>query len=534
MGLDVKGAGGVIIVEPTVHPDGGEYRWITTGEIPVLGLPLAEMLRDVGDSDTSAATDAESEAFMAAHMLELYPWLHYSYRKMWEARPPTNKGSAHDAIRDIAACAAEESRAGYVCATTVYDATRSWFIEAVTADRGEGQRKLTEVKARAEFYDIWAWAIGKAIAKTDEQMTEMIHKRVAAKAAKRKEQQQKQDSTTSTTINDSKTGRKISLVPATKIISDKPVWAWEYDGGGRIQLGSFAALAGRPSVGKSTVARWIAAGYSNGMMGGCWYGQPQNVAYLAPYEESLKYTVKPGLAAVGADMDRISFPEVIADEDKVVQLRSLLDEKALTEELLAAGVSVVIVDPVMSTIGAKVDIYRNNETREFIEVWPRIATALDGIVVGVVHFTKGAGADILAAINGSSAFGEVARAVFGLAKDPTSEEDHRIISQANNSTGREDFSLVYHIAPTKTTTDTGETAEVGRFEILGRSERTVSDVLSEGMQKGDGLGKEAADWLEDYLEQQGNSSFAVTRRLPRRPVRSRGICGDWAELRQRP
>ena len=29
-------------------------------------------------------------------------------------------------------------------------------------------------------------------------------------------------------------------------------------------------------------------------------------------------------------------------------------------------------------------------------------------------------------------------------------------------------------------------------------------------------------------------TFAVTRRLPRRPVRSRGIYGDRAELRQRP
>ncbi|PND54349.1 hypothetical protein CRM90_28465 [Mycobacterium sp. ENV421] len=30
MGLDVKGDGGVIIVEPTVHPEGGEYRWTRT------------------------------------------------------------------------------------------------------------------------------------------------------------------------------------------------------------------------------------------------------------------------------------------------------------------------------------------------------------------------------------------------------------------------------------------------------------------------------------------------------------------------
>jgi acyl-CoA synthetase (AMP-forming)/AMP-acid ligase II len=42
------------------------------------------------------------------------------------------------------------------------------------------------------------------------------------------------------------------------------------------------------------------------------------------------------------------------------------------------------------------------------------------------------------------------------------------------------------------------------------------------------------DVVIKFMDQFGDLTFAVTRRLPRRPVRSRGICGDRAELRQRP
>jgi phage/plasmid-associated DNA primase len=57
-----------------------------------------------------------------------------------------------------------------------------WFIEAVTADRGEGKRKRTKSAARKEFYSRWAWGIGRALVKTDEQMAQ-VHARVAEKVA---------------------------------------------------------------------------------------------------------------------------------------------------------------------------------------------------------------------------------------------------------------------------------------------------------------------------------------------------------------
>ena len=83
-----------------------------------------------------------------------------------------------------------------------------------------------------------------------------------------------------------------------------------------------------------------------------------------------------------------------------------------------------------------------------VEPWARMAEAIGGVVYGVVHLTKAATGDVVAGVNGSSAFGEVARAVFGFAKDPDSDEGHRIMSQAKNSTGDENLALEYTIQPT--------------------------------------------------------------------------------------
>lgn len=292
--------------------------------------------------------------------------------------------------------------------------------------------------------------------------------------------------------------RKITLTRASQIEDDVPVWAWEYNGHGRIMVGTLALFGGRPGAGKSTAARWLAAELSRGTLPGVWSKKPQNIAYIST-EESWKYTIKPGLRAAGADLDRIMRPEVSIN-GKQTRLLSHVDEAALTRELRDAGVTVVIVDPVMSTIDGKTDIYRNNETREVLEPWARIADNLDGICIGVCHLIKSPGGDVVAALSGSSAFGEVARSVFGFAKDNEAEGDQRVMSQAKNSAGREDLALLYTIEETLVLTDSQKSARVARFVILGESERTVGDILRDAGRGASGPATaDVKRWLITYL-----------------------------------
>ncbi|BAH52235.1 AAA family ATPase [Rhodococcus opacus] len=269
--------------------------------------------------------------------------------------------------------------------------------------------------------------------------------------------------------------RSVTLSPFANERDDVPVWAWTYGDKGRVPLGALALFAGRPGAGKSTAGRWFAASASTGTLAGHWEGKPVNVAYIAA-EESAKYVVKPGLRAAGADLNRVFMPKVEINGEEVRFLSSH-DMEDLTEQLKAAEVKLVVVDPLMSTIGSKTDINRNNEVRSLVEPWAKLAEKIDGVVLGIAHLNKSGNGDVVAGINGSSAFGEVARSVFGFAKDPESDEGDRIMSQEKNSIGEEDLALTYRIESASVTTDSGKSADVGRFVIIGDSDRIVGDVL---------------------------------------------------------
>lgn len=207
-------------------------------------------------------------------------------------------------------------------------------------------------------------------------------------------------------------------------------------------------------------------------------GKPQKVAYIAA-EETATYVLKPALRAAGADMSRIITPKVKIAEGEYVSLLATDDERAMTEYLTRNKVTVIIVDPVMATFKSKVDIYRSNELREALTPWIRIAEAIDGIVIAVVHFVKGTTGDLVASINGSSAFGEVARCVFGFAKENSPSGDAlRVMSQGKNACGREDLSLEYTIESKWVTVSTGEEVEVGTFVLGDESDVSASDLLT--------------------------------------------------------
>lgn len=339
--------------------------------------------------------------------------------------------------------------------------------------------------------------------------------------------------------------RILVLRKASEIRDDKPTWMWTSGGRGRMAVGTMVILGGRPGAGKSSGARYFGAKATLGELEGAWLGQPVNVAYIGA-EESAKYIVKPGLRAAGADMDRVFFPEVTYDGEHA-PLMSSLDMDALTRELVANDVRLVIVDPLMSTLGAKTDINRNNEVRALLDPWRKLAERVDGVVIGVAHLNKSGHGDVVAGLIGSSAFGEVARAIFGFAKDPESEDGARIMSQEKNSLGDEDLALTYAIESCTVHTDDGGPTDVGRFVIRGPSDRTVGDVLrTAGAERDPGEATErdnAKDWLRDYLADRvvdsieakrdgENAGFSVrtlqrARSALRVQIRSKGRQSTW-------
>lgn len=285
-------------------------------------------------------------------------------------------------------------------------------------------------------------------------------------------------------LEDEQAGRFLHLESFAGMDWDTPEYVWEPDVDGKphgaMALGSLVLAAGRPGAGKSSWGRWTAAQVSRGTLPGIWAGTPHGVAYIAG-EESLKYNVIPSLIAAGADMEKVFHPRVdfIAPDGEIehVALVPEKDMRELTALLIAHGVKLVIVDPLMEFMGTNSDVYKNNEVRAKLKPWSKLAEDIDGVVIAITHLNKSGNGDVVAGINGSSAFGEVARAVFGFTKDPDSEDGDRIMSQEKNSVGTEGAAWVYRIQGQEITNTEGKRGEFGTFVMIGDSDRTVGEVL---------------------------------------------------------
>lgn len=299
--------------------------------------------------------------------------------------------------------------------------------------------------------------------------------------------------------------RRITWVRADTIKTRVPQWIWECEDGGRIQLGTVCMFAGKPAAGKSTASRWFAAQISRGLLPGVWEGTPMNVAMVS-IEEQADTTVVPSLQVAGADMSRIVLPR-FTEAGRESMFSSIRDELEFTDGLVANGIRAVFIDPVMSTFGGKADVYRNNEVREYLNPFVRIAQAINGIVVCVHHLRKGTVSDVLGSMNGSSAFGEVPRAVFGFAPF---EAGAHVMEQVKNSAGPTDLKLEYHLPIQYTTDADGVPFELPRFEIKGTTTVSIGDI-DESRDELTGIAF-TAEWLTDYLmENQPMPVWAVQK-----------------------
>lgn len=305
--------------------------------------------------------------------------------------------------------------------------------------------------------------------------------------------------------DDGEPSQRVVMTPMSAIEMAVPQWIWEYEGVGRIQHGTLCMFAGKPAAGKSTAARWFAARLSRGELDGVWHGTPKRVA-LMMFEEQANAIIKPGLAVAGANMENIFFPTFVTADNTEESFMSIQHEQRLTETLIDNNIQCLIVDPIMSAVGGKMDIHRNNETRSFLAPFTRIAQAINGVVIGVTHLRKGEVRDVLGGLHGSSAFGEVPRSVIGFA--PITGGEH-VVEQVKNSAGPTDLRLGYHMPVDRIELDTG-VLELPRFEITGPTETSIIDIDSNNDETTDIA--VACRWLEDYLNENPDTPSAQVKR----------------------
>lgn len=295
--------------------------------------------------------------------------------------------------------------------------------------------------------------------------------------------------------------RRVRLTPVAGIALRPTRWVWE----GRIPHGALTLGAGREGVGKSLFCAWLAAQLTTGTLPGVYFGSPRSVVCAAS-EDSWERTIAGRLHVAGADLERVYRIEVEHLTGGTVPLCLPRDCVDLGEQVRTHEIALLILDPLMSTIDARINV-NQEELRTALEPLAGLADATGMAVFGLVHFNKTTGTDVLSRITGSRAFAAVARAALGFARDPHAGDGSCVLSQVKNNLGRLDVpSLRYHVEPTTLTTPEG-TGHWGRLILTGETTTHVETLLADA-DPDDGDRDELDAWLRTYLTDQGGTAPA--------------------------
>jgi putative DNA primase/helicase len=217
-------------------------------------------------------------------------------------------------------------------------------------------------------------------------------------------------------------GPKLIVQCAADITPEPVEWLWP----GRIAIGKQTLLAGEAGLGKSQVTIGVAAAVSNGGPWPCGEGPaPLGNVIILSAEDGAADTVIPRLMAAGADRQRVHLISGVTSEDgkgrRAFDLQSDLD---LLEAKIAeiGDVKLVIIDPISSYLGRKVDSHVNAAVRATLEPVGEMAERLRVAFLSVTHPPKGSTTTAINRFIGSVAFVAAARSAFMVTRDADNEE----------------------------------------------------------------------------------------------------------------
>lgn len=293
-------------------------------------------------------------------------------------------------------------------------------------------------------------------------------------------------------------GRIISTFSLSGVKPRRVKWLWA----GRIPMGEVTLIVGKGGAGKSTLLANMSGQITTGIMQGEFFGTPRDILYVAN-EDSYEYTIVPRLIAAGADMARIH-PVMAKTAGRTSSVILPLDCDQLARVAAQRDAAVIMLDPLSSNL----EVRRNSqdEMRPAMERIRRMAEASRLAVIGLGHTRKAMSTNLMDAILGSSELGNVVRSAIGVMADPEDKGVY-VLSQEKNNLGRLDVpSLTYRIAGHIFMSD-GELIETSRIDWQGESDKTVSDMLAEAVQTGNGGAlKEAVTFLRNYLTDHGGEA----------------------------
>ena len=241
------------------------------------------------------------------------------------------------------------------------------------------------------------------------------------------------------------TSAALDIVSVADIRARPVEWLWrDYLARGKLTL-----LGGDPSAGKSLLSLDIAATISK--EGSRWPSgalSPTGSALILSAEDGNADTIRPRLEAADAQLDKILIVNATVKGDGARRTFSLQHDLELlakkAEEL--GDCLLVIMDPVTSYMGEKLDSHMTTAVRSVMEPVSDFAELSNLAVLAITHPPKATQAKAINAFTGSLAYIAAARVAFIVSEEP--ETDRRLLLPVKNNIGKLASGRGYYIVPT--------------------------------------------------------------------------------------
>lgn len=229
-------------------------------------------------------------------------------------------------------------------------------------------------------------------------------------------------------------------------------WLWP----NHIPLGRLTLLAGKPGEGKTYVTTDLAARLSRQFP---WPDGQKNdhigSTLMIVAEDAPDDTIAPRLDAAGVDQGRgkvklLTVVRRLASDGKLVEQMFTLDQIPALESALRKmpDCKLVVIDPIGSFIGGRVDSHRDNEVRAVLAPLAAVADRFGVAVLLVAHTRKAFSPAADDTVLGSRAFTGLARAVWHLSHDAT-DRDRKLLLPGKCNLSKQPSGLAFKIDDNK-------------------------------------------------------------------------------------
>ena len=192
-----------------------------------------------------------------------------------------------------------------------------------------------------------------------------------------------------------------------------------------IPMRKLTLVEGDPGVGKSWFACAIATATAAGRGPDGWASTEPRDVLLLSVEDGLADTIRPRLDSMGADVERIHALEgSLTLNDSGIAV--------LEEHINKVKPALVVIDPLVTYLGAHVDLHRANEVRAVMARLASIAERYGSAIVGIRHLSKSGKDRAIYRGLGSIDFTAVARSVLLLGCDPDESAKRAVVHIKSN------------------------------------------------------------------------------------------------------